>query len=135
MRSRTILGLALALAGCSSSVGLGGTLEAGVWGGDRANLIVTRDSARAEFDCASGWLDAPIELDGVGQFDVEGSYRFEAGPVDLPVPARWTGVVEPVAGGSVITLSVIVRHPNAPPVTLGPYHLTKGQRVTVGFCA
>lgn len=123
------------LLACSSSLAPSGVLPPGVWGGDQANLIVTTDSARAEFVCASGWLDAPVALDPQGRFDVGGSYRFEAGPVGQPVPARWRGRLERLPGGSVVTLEVIVLNPEVPPDTLGPFHLIGGKRVTTGLCA
>ena len=120
---------------CSGASEPGRELAPGVWGGERANLIVTPDSARAEFDCASGWLDEPIVLDAAGTFAVDGRFRFEAGPVFLPVPARWTGTVAIVRGGSQVTLSVLVLDPHAQPLKLGPYHLESGVQLTLGLCA
>jgi hypothetical protein len=135
MRSHlATLTLLLAL-GCGGATGPVGFLEPGVWGGDRVNLIVTRDSARAEFDCASGRLDWPIGLDSLGRFDVGGSYRFEAGPVGAAVPAHWSGVVQPGLGGPQVTLSVTVLDPHAEPYVLGPFHLKSGVRLTLGLCA
>jgi hypothetical protein len=127
-------GIALAL-GCPGTSGPVAVLEPGVWGGERANLIVGLDSVRAEFDCASGRLDAPVVLDAQGRFDVSGTFRFEAGPVFAPVPARWTGSVAIVRGGSQVTLSVLVLDPKADPRQLGPYHLMSGVRLTLGMCA
>jgi hypothetical protein len=136
---RAIISLTAAVAlGCSAStvVGPGGVLRAGEWGGDHANLTVTSDSARVEFDCASGWLDTPIVLDAAGHFEVGGSYRFEAGPVGAAVPARWSGVVVQVPGGaSLITLSGTVMPSGTAPYPVGPFHLLEGQRVTVFLCA
>jgi hypothetical protein len=120
---------------CSGATEPGRVLAPGVWGGERANLIVTPDSARAEFDCASGWLDGPIVLDAAGNFAVDGRFRFEAGPVFAPVPARWTGTVAIVRGGSQVTLSVLVLDPHAQPLKLGPYHLESGVQLTLGLCA
>lgn len=135
MRASTAcIGIALAVA-CSSPSEPGRVLDPGVWGGERANLIVTPDSARAEFDCASGWLDGPIVLDAAGNFAVDGRFRFEAGPVFAPVPARWTGSVAIVRGGSQVTLNVTVLDPRADPLKLGPYHLMSGVRLTLGLCA
>jgi hypothetical protein len=136
MRTALSIFCAVTLAlGCADAAGPGGVLTPGVWGGDRANLIVTPDSVRAEFDCASGWLDGPVALDAHGRFGVSGSYRFEAGPVGAPVPAYWTGQVTPAPGGALLSLSVVVSYPGQPPATLGPYHLRAGQRLQLGFCA
>src|SRR5512147_2898647 len=131
-----VLPLAAVLAlSCSSPSEPGRVLAPGVWGGERANLIVTPDSARAEFDCASGWLDGPIALDAAGNFAVNGRFRFEAGPAFTSVPARWTGSVAIVRGGSQVTLNVTVLDPKADPLQLGPYHLMSGVRLTLGLCA
>ena len=136
MKPATVLALLLVLA-CSETTrpGAGGVLETGLWGGDGTNLIITPDSGRAEFVCASGWLDLPIKLDAAGRFDVAGRYRFEAGPVGLPVPARWFGTFTPAIGASRIVLSVIVSSPGPQLDTLGPFHLVKDKRVTTGLCA
>jgi hypothetical protein len=124
------------VAGCTASpMGIAGTLPPGLWGGDQVNLIVTPDSARAEFVCASGWLDTPIAVDSAGVFAVDGQYRFEAGPVGLPVPARWLGRVTPLLAPSEITLRVVVLNPGFPPDTLGPFQLVAGKRQTTGLCA
>src|SRR5512144_17442 len=132
----TLLPLAVLCAlSCSGATEPGRVLDPGVWGGERANLIVTPDSARAEFDCASGWLDGPIVLDAAGNFAVDGRFRFEAGPVFAPVPAGWTGSVAIVRGGSQVTLNVTVLDPRADPLQLGPYHLMSGVRLTLGLCA
>lgn len=135
MRSRTVLGAAVLVAACGGATGPTTLLGPGVWGGERANLIVTPDSARAEFDCASGWLDGPIALDAAGNFAVDGRFRFEAGPAFVPVPARWTGSVAIVRGGSQVTLNVTVLAPKSDPLQLGPYHLMSGVRLTLGLCA
>jgi hypothetical protein len=133
--SITVLPVVLLALACSDTSGPVAVLEPGVWGGERANLIVTFDSARAEFDCASGWLDGPIALDAAGQFAVDGRFRFEAGPVFAPVPAQWSGTVAVVRGGSQVTLSVLVLDPRAEPLKLGPWHLESGVRLTLGMCA
>lgn len=135
MRSRTVLAAAVLAASCGGATGPTTLLGPGVWGGERANLIVGPDSVRAEFDCASGRLDAPVTLDAQGRFDVAGTYRFEAGPVFAPVPARWTGSVAIVRGGSQVTLTVTVLDPKADPLQLGPYHLMSGVQLTLGLCA
>ena len=135
MRSPTVMAAAVLVAACGGATGPTTLHGPGVWGGERANLIVTPDSARAEFDCASGWLDGPIVLDAAGNFAVDGRFRFEAGPVFAPVPARWTGSVAIVRGGSQVTLNVTVLDPRADPLKLGPYHLMSGVRLTLGLCA
>lgn len=136
MRSPLFIALLLSL-GCAEAAapGGGGVLGTGLWGGEGANLVITPDSARAEFVCASGRLEAPIVLDSGGRFDVAGTYRFEAGPVGLPVPARWLGTVTPPVGASRIVLAVVISSPGLHPDTLGPFHLVKDKRVTTGLCA
>jgi hypothetical protein len=126
--------LVLALA-CTSATGPANVLPPGIWGGDQANLIVTADSARVEFVCASGWLDAPVALDSNGRFEVAGQYRFEAGPVGLPVPAHWIGELQLTTTGSLVTLTGLVTPPGQDPFPIGPFHLVQGKRVTTGLCA
>lgn len=129
------LPLVVASLACSDAAAPSGALPPGIWGGDGVNLIVTPDTGRVELTCASGWLPVPVRLDALGRFSVAGSYRFEGGPVGAPVPARWTGRLVDSAGGSQISLTVVVSAPDQPSVTLGPYHLLEGRRVTTFFCA
>jgi hypothetical protein len=134
VRTRATLWLLALATGCRGATAPAVTLEPGIWGGDRANLIVTRDSARLEFDCASGWLDMPIAFDALGRFAAQGGYRFEVGPVGAPVPAEWAGQVVSGAGVSILTLTGTVYPPGQPPRDLGPFHLVGGERVTVFYC-
>jgi hypothetical protein len=57
-------------------------LPTGMWGGQHIRTEVTDKGASLEFDCAGGTIDAPIVLDGKGNFDIKGKFVAEhAGPV------------------------------------------------------
>src|SRR4029450_10162668 len=55
------------------------TLMRGVWGGDHIRMVISRDGAQLEFDCATGTIDRPIVLDAAGAFTAKGSYTPEHG--------------------------------------------------------
>jgi len=80
------------LAGCR-----GETVPNGAWGGDHVVLTVTDNGGRAEFDCAHGTLDHPLEIDERGRFSVAGTFVPEHGgpvrPGEVPEsrPARYQG--------------------------------------------
>jgi hypothetical protein len=62
----------------ASALGAAGT----VWGGQHVGLQVTSDGAMLEFDCASGTITKPIQLDAQGNFKITGTYtREHPGPV------------------------------------------------------
>ena len=69
----------------------------GAWGGDHAVLTVTDNGGRAEFDCAHGTLDHPLQVDERGRFSVAGTFVPEhggpvrAGEVPESRPARYQG--------------------------------------------
>jgi hypothetical protein len=62
----------------------------GNWGGEHAHLDVSDAGGRVEFDCAHGSLDAPLEVDTTGRFNVPGTLVLEGGPerIDQPPPRR-----------------------------------------------
>jgi len=55
------------------------TLAPGVWGGDRLRMVIGREGAQLEFDCAAGTIDRPIALDASGKFNAKGTYTPEHG--------------------------------------------------------
>jgi hypothetical protein len=86
----------VALSACySSPTGPGHTLLAnGRWTGDGACLSVTDTGCNLAVGCGHGQFPRPnIRADGT--FDVDGTYRIEAGPVsiDPAPPAHFSGSV------------------------------------------
>jgi hypothetical protein len=62
----------------ASALGPTGT----VWGGQHVELEVTADGATLEFDCASGTIAKPVQLDAQGNFNITGTFtREHPGPV------------------------------------------------------
>jgi hypothetical protein len=76
------------------------TLPTGSWGGDHISLNVSASGADLDFDCASGKISVPIELDRSGGFDVPGVFQpAHAGPVlrdekSAAANARYSGKVD-----------------------------------------
>jgi hypothetical protein len=54
-------------------------LMPGVWGGDHIRLVISRDRAQLEYDCATGTIDQPIIVDASGKFTAKGSHTPEHG--------------------------------------------------------
>lgn len=78
----------------------------GAWGGANVRLLVNDQGATIEFACAHGTLDAPLELDRGGRFDVPGRFTREGGPEregDAGQPVRYTGRTD----GKELTLEVV----------------------------
>jgi hypothetical protein len=55
------------------------TMTPGVWGGDHIRMVISREGAQLEYDCATGTIDQPIVLDARGAFTAKGSYAPEHG--------------------------------------------------------
>ena len=51
------------------------------WGGPHVEMLMTANGAELEFDCAQGRINSKIKTDKEGDFDVEGTFRREGGPV------------------------------------------------------
>jgi hypothetical protein len=79
----------------TSALGATGT----VWGGQHVDLEVTPEGAMLEFDCASGSISKPLQLDTQGNFKIAGTFtREHPGPVmrdgPAPAPAVYSGSIQ-----------------------------------------
>lgn len=68
------------------------TIADGIWSGDGACLGVIQKKSTLIVGCGHGEFPTP-DLRSDGTFDVDGTYRIEAGPVsiDPPPPAHYSG--------------------------------------------
>src|SRR6266550_9216033 len=90
------IGLLFATLACSSNPAspVEGPLATGRWTGDGACLSVTDMTCNLAVGCGHGVFPRPtIRSDGT--FDVDGTYRIEAGPVSIQIapPAHFSGVL------------------------------------------
>lgn len=53
----------------------------GEYGGTGALISVKADRVEMTFECAKGWIEAPLMSDAVGTFDTGGFYQIQIGPV------------------------------------------------------
>ena len=79
-------------------------LQTGRWTGDGACLSVADAGCNLTVGCGHGQFPRPT-LRANGTFEIDGTYRIEAGPVSIEPapPAHFSGIVT----GSSITLTVI----------------------------
>jgi hypothetical protein len=87
-------------------------LQAGVWGGNGANLIVKDPVAGGsiELDCAHGTIDVPLDLTSDGSFKWKGTLVSEGGP-RLPPPGGGvtrTAIFTGAVSGGVMKLQIIL---------------------------
>ena len=80
-------------------------LSAGAWTGDGC-LAVSSGQCELVVGCGHGVFPQPV-LAADGTFQVEGTFRVEAGPIntDQPPPATFSGVLR----GQTLTLTVTTR--------------------------
>ncbi|HEY6230610.1 MAG TPA: hypothetical protein VIW64_05055 [Pyrinomonadaceae bacterium] len=83
-------------------------LASGTWGGMHIRLNVEARAATVEYDCASGTIDGPLNLDSKGRFNWRGTFHRERpGPTRADDPgtdraATYSGSVK----GDRMTLTV-----------------------------
>ena len=120
---------ALVIGPCYSSLGPGGGVVEGTWGGKNAGLIATDSTAHVHIGCTLGDTQGGIVPGPDGRFDVPGLYNITAYPVyrGPDHPARFTGRV----AGSFMTLTVSLTDTT---VTLGPVTLKYGATPELGPC-
>jgi len=120
-----------ALLACALACGTGASpvrVPNGDWGGPGVQLLVNDQGATIEFDCAHGTLEAPLDLDSQGRFDVPGRFTREGGPEgegELGQPVRYSGK----ADGKELTLEIVF-----PGDRLGPYALFFGRSSRLFKC-
>jgi len=116
MRITTIL-VCLAMLAChgSPTESVATTLATGTWSKDGTCLIVNETSVALHAGCGHGQFDRPVTLVN-GTFEVDGTYRVEAGPVriDPPPPAHYSGSID----GSVLTLKVVPSKDSGAPLPM-----------------
>ncbi len=103
----------------------------GEWGGPHVHLSVQDQGALIEFDCGHGTLDAPLELDQQGRFDVPGRFAREGGPVregadNAGQPVRYSGKTD----GQELTLEMVFDNGDRS----GPYALGFGRSSRLFKC-
>ena len=99
-------------------------LTLGIWGGDHIRMVVSRQGAQLEYDCAIGAIDRPIVLDAGGKFTAKGSYTSEHGGPrrkddSAAARARYVGRVS----AETMTLTVTLE---AGAQRVGQFTLTRG---------
>ena len=100
-----------------------GPLALGRWTGDGACLSVADAGCNLAVGCGHGQFPRPnVRADGT--FDVEGTYRIEAGPasIDPAPPAHFSGSVV----GSQIKLTVVPTIASLPPMSFSMSPTTAG---------
>ncbi len=107
-------------------------LARGVWGGEGVVMQVSNDGAELEFTCAHGAIDAPLEADAEGRFDLSGSYVAERGgpaPDESAPPrrARYRGQVR----GDELRLTVTLVEAGE---VVGTFSLVRGRAVRLVKC-
>ena len=104
----------------------------GTWGGDHVVLTVTDNGGGAEFDCAHGTLDHPLQVDDRGRFSVAGTFVPEhggpvrAGEVPESRPARYQGRMN----GQKLEFTVTVEGQTGQ----GPFEVTLGRGPKLTKC-
>jgi hypothetical protein len=112
----------------SAALGAIGT----VWGGTHVELEVTAEGATLEFDCASGTITKPLQVDAQGNFKGTGTFmREHPGPVmrngPPPAPATYSGSIQK----GTMKLSITS---GAQDESQGEYVLTQGKSGRVFKC-
>lgn len=104
----------------------------GEWAGDRARLTLSPAGGTIDYDCGSGTIKGPLQLDARNRFKANGSHEeFASGPTpaDAPPHARPT-VYRGALNGEALTLVVqIAGEPK--PRTL---NLVRGKQIKLIRC-
>lgn len=106
MRAAIVAMACLIAAGCADTPAQPAQtamLSAGTWTGDGCLSVNAGEGCELVAGCGHGHFPQPV-VRADGTFDVDGTYRVEAGPVsvDPPPPARFSGVLR----GQTLTLTV-----------------------------
>jgi hypothetical protein len=103
-----------------------------IWGGEHVALEVTFEGSNLEFDCATGAITKPVQLDSPGKFKVAGTFtREHPGPVmrdgNAPTVAIYSGDLQ----GNTLKLNITAGPQNE---SAGDYVLRRGNSGRVMKC-
>ena len=104
----------------------------GQWGGQGISMEVTDSGASLDFDCASGTISEPIELDGSSKFSAKGLFaRHHPGPTreaeNEGQPAIYSGVLD----GENMTLTITLKQNSE---NVGSFTLAHGKVGRIRRC-
>jgi hypothetical protein len=128
-----VLTMSPGIPACADS-GAATALEPGTWGGHGAAMTMAEGGTVVEFDCAMGYIRAPITILADGRFSVPGKYVPEAGgPVRLrePQPQGSPAVFSGEVDSSELLLYVDIPDEGR---IIGPFKLTRSQQATLSKC-
>lgn len=131
-RAAVVSALALLTAAAQCPTGVPDSII-GQWGGEHAGMVVTADKATLEYDCATGRIDAPVQVSSDGRFEAGGEHVIgHGGPIrqdEVPDrhPAHYSGQVR----GDTMTLTVELTDLK---VTVGTFVLVRGKEARVFKC-
>jgi len=120
----------MSLLACSSATAPAPMAE-GVWGGQEASLVLTREGGSLSYPCGVGTMDPTWAVDANGQLTGNGQHFLGGGPVPVggrpPHPARYVGTIS----GNTLLLTVTLTDLNE---TIGPFHLQRGGPFVAESC-
>ena len=103
-----------------------------VWGGQHIEMELTKDGGTLNFDCATGTITKPLEVDAQGKFRVSGTFtRERPGPTmrdgNPAVVATYSGSID----GTTMHLHIVS---GSDKEVVGDYVLVRGQPGRVMKC-
>ncbi len=107
---------------CSAAGYIAGPLPTGIWGGAQGNLTVYADSATLDLACAAGRIQAALNANATGTFDVSGFYAPVVGPVQVGGPSWQPAQYHGSRTDDVLTLTITTGNN----VTIGPLQFHRG---------
>jgi hypothetical protein len=105
----------------------------GSWGGTHVSLMLTADGGTLEYDCASGSVEGPLNVDESGRFAARGTHiPGQGGPEqEGREPPRFPAYYSGAVRGDRMTL--LVRVPSAG-IEIGPLTLRRGAEPVIFRC-
>lgn len=137
-RCAVVAFVALAVLSCDRDlsqqpIGFNDIIPVGTWGGDSAGMIVGDSAVHFHIACTFGDVSGRIPVNGLGEFNVVGSYMLRAFPIAVgpTLPARFIGRID----GNTVTTTVIVDDTvQKRTVVRGPVRVTLGISPRLGPC-
>lgn len=109
------------------------SVEPGTWGNFSVKVVIERNSANFDFNCAEGWITVPLRVDKHKHFREDGEYkRLTHGPIHLgKSPTAEPAIYDGNISGTSMTFTITLTRTKE---LIGEFKVERGRNAKIIKC-